>query len=94
MPWCSAQADGPRIQPAQGLSASTGEMREVIRRADSTFARVDRLTARIEGGEGVLGQLMQNGQLVTNATDALLQLNLLLEDLRLNPKRYVRLSIF
>ena len=55
---------------------------------------VDRITARVERGEGVLGQLMTDSVLVGRAGDVLQQLDLLLADLRENPKRYVRLSIF
>ena len=63
-------------------------------RADSAFARVDRLSARVEAGEGMLGQLMTDTVLVSRAAAVLTQLDLLLADLRANPKRYVRLSIF
>ncbi|MEJ2538699.1 MAG: MlaD family protein [Gemmatimonadota bacterium] len=84
--------DLARVSEAMG--GETGGLTGAIAHLDSTFARMDRLTARIEAGEGVLGQLMTRDDLVDQASAALTQLDLLLEDLRLNPKRYVRLSIF
>jgi hypothetical protein len=79
---------------SSNMALSTGGLQQTMARADSTFARFDRLSARIEGGEGLLGQLMTDTVLVARAGDVLLQLDLLLADLRANPKRYVRLSIF
>lgn len=76
------------------LGDETGGIAGTVESLDSTMARMDRLTARIEAGEGILGQLMADGDLVDQASSTLSQLELLLEDLRLNPKRYVRLSIF
>lgn len=79
---------------ADAVGSSSGEMQDAIQRLDSTFTRIDRITARIENGDGVLGQLLSQGELVGQASSVLVQLDLLLADLRENPGRYVRLSIF
>ena len=79
---------------AQAVGGSSGELQNAILRADSTMTRMDRILGRIESGEGVLGQLLTQGELVGQASSVLVQLDLLLADLRANPKRYVRLSIF
>jgi len=76
------------------LNSTTADAQQLISRADSTFARLDRLTAQIEGGEGLFGRLMSDTVLVYRAQDVLIQLSVLLEDLRANPQRYVRISIF
>jgi phospholipid/cholesterol/gamma-HCH transport system substrate-binding protein len=76
------------------MATATDGLGLTMARADSAFARVDRLSARVEAGEGVLGQLMTDTLLVSRASAVLEQLDLLLADLRANPKRYVRLSIF
>jgi phospholipid/cholesterol/gamma-HCH transport system substrate-binding protein len=70
-----------------GLSAT-------LDRVDSTFSRVDRIAARVEAGEGSLGRLLVDSTFALRAEDMLLQLDLLLQDVRANPRRYVRLSIF
>jgi hypothetical protein len=52
------------------------------------------MTAQIEAGEGALGRLMGDTLLIARTQDVLGQLAELLGDLRENPQRYVRLSIF
>jgi phospholipid/cholesterol/gamma-HCH transport system substrate-binding protein len=79
---------------SSNMASATNGLDRTLARADSAFARVDRLSARVERGEGVLGQLMTDSVLIGRAGDVLQQLDLLLADLRENPKRYVRLSIF
>jgi phospholipid/cholesterol/gamma-HCH transport system substrate-binding protein len=76
------------------LATMTQGANGMIVRADSTFARMDRLTARVEGGEGTLGRLMNDTTLISQTEDVLRQINMLLADLRQNPQRYVRISIF
>jgi phospholipid/cholesterol/gamma-HCH transport system substrate-binding protein len=76
------------------LNTTVGEARGLITSADSTFTRLDRLTGQIEAGEGVFGRLMNDSVLIYRAEDVLIQLSVLLEDLRANPQRYVRISIF
>lgn len=76
------------------LTTTAAGAESLITSADSTFARLDRITAQIEAGEGVLGRLMTDTVLVYRAQDVLIQLSVLLEDLRANPQRYVRISIF
>lgn len=76
------------------VSGSTDDLARTLARVDSAFARIDRLTARAEAGEGVIGQLFADTALVGQTNNVLVELELLLRDLRENPKRYVRLSIF
>jgi len=76
------------------LNNTTDDARHFLAKADSTFTRLDRMTAQIEEGQGVFGRLMTDTVLVYRAEDVLLQLSVLLEDLRANPQRYVRISIF
>jgi phospholipid/cholesterol/gamma-HCH transport system substrate-binding protein len=79
---------------AEAMADSTGGLAMTLTRADSAFSRLDRLTALIERGEGTIGRLLYDSTLAVRAEDVLLQLDLLLQDLRENPRRYVRLSIF
>jgi len=76
------------------LSEATQGAQGMIVRIDSTFARLDRMTAQVEAGEGALGQLMSDTLLVVQAQGVLGELTALLKDLQENPQRYVRLSIF
>lgn len=76
------------------LSVMTQGAQGLVLHADSTFARLDRLAAQIEAGEGVFGRLMADETLAVRAHDALRELQALLEDFKENPHRYVRISIF
>lgn len=76
------------------VAESREELGHSLERADSVLTRIDRLAGRVEAGEGLLGQLMADSVLALQTYNVLLQLDLLLADLRENPSRYVRLSIF
>lgn len=90
--FADASRDLRRIM--EQLTDSTGGLDGTLERADSAFARIDRMTARIERGEGSIGRLIGDTTFIVRAQDVLLQLDLLLADFRANPGRYVRLSIF
>ncbi len=79
---------------SEDLAVTAEGAQSLVVRADSTFARLDRITAQVEAGEGAIGRLMNDTVLVYRAQDVLIQLSVLLEDLRANPQRYVRISIF
>ena len=79
---------------SQEVSAATQGAQGMIMRVDSTFARLDRMTAQVEAGQGALGFLMKDSTLVSHAQEVLGELTSLLKDLQENPQRYVRLSIF
>lgn len=50
--------------------------------------------AKISSKEGTLGALINDKTLYNKLTDAILSAEILMDDLRTNPKRYVNLSIF
>ena len=79
---------------ATNLAESTVGISATIERTDSTFARLDRISDRLESGQGALGRLLADSTLAIRAEDVLAQIDLLLQDLRENPRKYVRLSIF
>jgi len=65
-----------------------------IRSLESTIGNLDKMLAKIESGEGTLGKLVNNEELYNNLSEASKELDLLLQDFRLNPKRYVNVSVF
>lgn len=66
----------------------------VISNLDKTIGDLSTVVQKIESGEGTLGQLVNNDTLYKELEKSAIELNLLLEDIRLNPKRYVRVSVF
>jgi len=66
-----------------------------------TFANINRVVGDVAGivdkinnGEGSIGMLVNDEALYNDLQRSAEQLNLLLEDIRINPKRYVRFSLF
>jgi len=60
----------------------------------STISSFDQLLTNIENGEGSVGKLMKDDAVYNNLEGATKQLEQLLEDMKLNPKRYVHFSLF
>jgi len=75
----------------QGTNAS---VRSVAARVDSTFIRVEEIVERTAAGEGSLGRLLQDPAMSEEMEALMGDLRALLVDIRENPRRYVRLSIF
>lgn len=66
-----------------------------------TFINVNRsmtdlqkILEKINNGEGTIGKLLQNDSLYFHLEKSAADLNRLLEDIKLHPKRYVKFSIF
>lgn len=90
-----ARASTASLRTVTGdLAEVSGGFGETVRRVDSTMIRLDRITSRIEAGEGSLGRLLADSTLVVGAESVLRELEALLQDFQQNPKKYVRLSIF
>lgn len=56
--------------------------------------RTSILIGNLNEGQGTAGQLMTNDSLYRNLSKSLESLNLLLEDMKANPRRYVHFSLF
>ncbi|OYU84161.1 MAG: organic solvent ABC transporter substrate-binding protein [Flavobacterium sp. BFFFF2] len=67
---------------------------KTIRTLDATLQKADLLLADIQAGKGSLGKLAKDEALYTNFTKTTKELELLLQDLRLNPTRYINVSLF
>ncbi|HOW24358.1 MAG TPA: MlaD family protein [Bacteroidales bacterium] len=59
-----------------------------------TLADISVIAEKINRGEGSMGLLINDQKLYDNLVTSSIELNLLLEDLRLNPQRYVSVSVF
>lgn len=78
----------------EDAGAVLDDLQAAVQRADSVFARLDRLTAAVEAGEGSLGRLASDPALADGAEEALAEIKALLADIRENPGRYLRFSVF
>jgi len=65
-----------------------------INNLKSTLEKTTTLLESLNQGKGTAGQLMTNDSLYRNLSGSLGSLNLLLQDMKANPKRYVHFSVF
>ena len=75
-------------------SLAQSEIPQTLRDARNAIARIDDITQRLNSGEGTIGQLLTNDSLYIELENSTSSLNKLLEDIRQNPKRYLKFSVF
>lgn len=76
------------------LEGTVGAADRTIQRADSAMRQAESLLSRMNRGEGSLGQLANDPRLYEDLTATLTELQLLLDDLKQNPGKYFKFSIF
>ncbi len=95
---------------AEGVEgiANGEELKRAVKHIDTLTARLDDTSAslsrsstsletvlgRLERGEGTLGKLSKDEALYKNLNETVDNLNKLVEDIRLQPKKYLKLSLF
>lgn len=60
----------------------------------ATIAGLNAVVAKLNSQDGSLGKLMNDKTLYNNLTNTVRSANILLDDLRVHPKRYVNVSVF
>ncbi len=73
--------------PSTDVAAIVSESKEITKKLTA-------ILEQLEKGEGSLGKMMSNDDLHQNLLSTSKELELLLQDLRLNPKRYIDISLF
>ena len=94
-----AEVTGPELRQdltnaAAKADSLMGRLTATSESIEGAVASLETILARIEGGEGTLGQLSVNDSLFTGLTAAVESARLLMDDLRENPGRYINVSIF
>ena len=75
-------------------SLQQANIKQTILNANKALYEANLILDKINRGEGSLGMLIQNEQLYKNLESSSRNLDLLIRDLRENPKRYVHFSLF
>lgn len=75
-------------------SLAKSQLKSAIHEAEQTLTQFNKLATDINAGKGTVGKLMKNDSLYNNLTKASEDLDKLLKDLRINPNRYVHISVF
>ncbi|SFZ91813.1 phospholipid/cholesterol/gamma-HCH transport system substrate-binding protein [Flaviramulus basaltis] len=81
------------------LALMTDELKDAnigntVETLKTTLTNLNGLLEKVNNGEGSIGKLLKDEGLYNNLEGATLQLEQLLEDMKLNPKRYVHFSLF
>ena len=67
---------------------------KTVKTLEATLDNVNKLISGIKEGNGTFGKLMQNDSLYDNLTNATKEMEELLREMKLNPKRFVHFSLF
>lgn len=95
-------ATGPELERTlKNVDAATARMNAVMASLEKTSATVETVMGRLERGEGTAGKLMRDEELYRNMNAAMLNMNQatvninkLSEEVRRNPQKYLKLSVF
>lgn len=95
-------ATGPEIdRSVKRIDVVTTKLDSIASALDRTVRSAERILARTERGEGSLGKLTSDEALYNNASEAAAKMNKaadelarLAADVRADPKKYLKLSLF
>ena len=76
------------------LSNSFSDLTLIIENLSESSNSIENIVNEVSSGNGSLGNLIYDDNLIKSLNAASSNINLLIEDLRLNPKRYVHFSLF
>jgi len=78
----------------EGANSLLSSLESTVDKTSTSLTSVNSLLQKIDTGQGTMGRLMNDPEIYHNLKATSEHLALLLQDLRLNPKRYVKLSVF
>ncbi|MCR4031280.1 MULTISPECIES: MlaD family protein [Flavobacterium] len=75
-------------------SLNKADLGKTVRNLNQALSKVDGLMANLNSGKGTAGKLLNDDALYNNLAKTSKELELLLQDVRLYPTRYVNVSLF
>jgi len=75
-------------------SIARARIPETFARINQTLSNLNTTIEKINKGEGTVGLLLNDQALYNEITKAAKDLNLLLEDIKVNPSKYIKVSVF
>ncbi len=76
------------------IKDAVGTLETTIENSSATVDNLNSILTKLDGNDGTLGLMMNDRSLYNNLNETSTELSLLLQDFRLNPKRYVNVSVF
>ena len=75
-------------------SLDKADLGKTVTNLQKTLEKVDKIMADLQSGKGSMGKLITDEALYNNLEKTSKELELLLEDVRLHPTRYINVSVF
>ena len=75
-------------------SLNKADLGKTVRNLNQTLAKLDGIMSNLNSGKGTAGKLLNDDALYNNLAKTSKELELLLQDVRLYPTRYVNVSLF
>lgn len=82
-----------RLAQGEGSIGALMKERDFYERLSSISANLDTLTTRLDRGEGTAGRLLHDRELYDNLNSAVGELQGLIQDIRENPREYLRIKV-
>lgn len=81
-------------ETAKRVNNNLDELKLTLNQTSQTLTELNSVIKKADQGDGSVAKLLNDAKLYENMEATTRQLNLLLQDLRLNPKRYAHFSVF
>ena len=75
-------------------SLNNANLKETVQKLEGTIKNFNSILAKVDNGEGSLGKLLKDEGLYQNLEGATKEMEELLREMKLNPKRFVHFSLF
>ncbi len=86
---------GPEIDTTvTRITELTRDLDALVTRLESLSLSVETLVRKVEGGQGTLGKLVNDPELYEETKATLAEARALIADIKKNPRRYVKFSLF
>jgi len=84
--------DGDAKKSMEAINTTLSGLQMTLKSADTTFSGLNNIIANVNAGNGSLGKLVKDDELVNNIQDLSKHLDSLLLDLKVRPYRYIPLK--
>ena len=75
-------------------SISSKDLKNITSNLNDLVINLNSITTSLKNSEGTAGQLINDNSIYVNLENATKELNILIEDIKLNPDRYINFSVF
>jgi phospholipid/cholesterol/gamma-HCH transport system substrate-binding protein len=76
------------------VEQASGDLPELIERVSEVTDALTKVARRLESGDNTIGALLEDRELLDRLEQAINNLDLLITDVRANPKKYLKVSVF